>query len=182
MRHMSPKTLRRKAREHSSSSKQADFVARAKKNVPVQIEHPHPLSWWRTRPAHSFRDVDVIIARCIMKRSAIIGEPYWFLGANGDAAVALGVAMRIRRQRRSDLVTLDVAMTAVLCAALEGDPASALLLAATLKDRSDIDPLCHALSDSWLGDNHKRHMGQIRVRLLPSKLRSSTNDMDPTGE
>jgi hypothetical protein len=34
----------------------------------------------------------------ILTRSAIIGEPHWFLGAAGDAAVAIGVALPVQRQ------------------------------------------------------------------------------------
>jgi hypothetical protein len=152
----SPKHLGRRVRRSSSSLDQADLVARAKKNVPIQIEYPHPLTWWRTRPAHSFKDADVLIARRFLKKSAIIGEPHWFLGAEGDAAVALGVAMRIRRQQRSNLVSLDLAMTAVLCVALEGNAAAALLLSATLKRSSGTDRLHHVLSDSWLRNNLQR--------------------------
>jgi hypothetical protein len=67
----------------------------------------------------------------ILTRSAIIGEPHWFLGAAGDAAVAIGVALPVQRQLGDTLVSLDLV-------ALEGDPAAAFLLSATLKRRSGI--------------------------------------------
>jgi hypothetical protein len=128
----------------------AALAARARRNVPAQIEFPHPLSWWRVRPAHAFKDCDVFIARHFLRKSAILGEAHWFLGAAGDAPVAIGVANRIARRQRPNLVSLDLAMTAVLCVALEGDTAATLLLSAALKRRSDIDPLCGQLSDTWL--------------------------------
>jgi len=108
------------------------------------------LSWWRARPAHSFKDIDVVIARLFLRKSAIIGEPHWFLGAAGDAAVALGVAIRILRQERPNQVLLDLAMTAVLCVALEGHAPAALLLSSTLMRRSGIEAHCEVLSDTWL--------------------------------
>ncbi|MGZ5172239.1 MAG: hypothetical protein ACXWCY_32910 [Burkholderiales bacterium] len=108
------------------------------------------MSWWRARPAHAFKEIDVVIARHFLRKSAIIGEPHWFLGATGDAAVALGVAIRIQRQGRPNQVLLDLAMTAVLCVALEGHTPAALLLSSSLKRRAGIEPLCEALSDTWL--------------------------------
>jgi hypothetical protein len=128
----------------------ASFAARARRNVAAKISFPHPLSWWRTRPAHEFKKKDIVIARHFLTRSAIIGEPHWFLGAAGNAAVAIGVALRARRRGGNTLVSLDVAMSAVLCCALEGHPEAALLISATLERRREVDPPCRVLSDSWL--------------------------------
>jgi hypothetical protein len=94
--------------------------------------------------------VDVAIARNILRRTAIIGEIHWHLGAEGDAATAIGAAWRMLRRGSDSLLSLDVAMTAVLCLAIEGEPAAALLLSAALKRRSSSDHACHALADSWL--------------------------------
>jgi hypothetical protein len=124
------------------------IAACAKAKATGPISFPHPLSWWRVRSADAFVSVDVCIARHLLRRLAIAGEPHWFLGAAGDPAVAINVARRAQQQ--SARVSLDVAMTAVLCAALEGDVAAGLFLSATLKERSEIDPPCAALSDSWL--------------------------------
>jgi hypothetical protein len=109
----------------------------------------HPLSWWRTRPADSFRRVDVAIARNMLARTAIIGETHWHLAAAGDAPTAIGVALRTLNRDGNATASLDVAMTAVLCIAIEGDSAAALLLSAALKRRSDSDQTL-ALADTWL--------------------------------
>lgn len=138
------------ARRRSRRPSPARLAARARKNGQVRIEFPHPLSWWRARPAHAFKEIDVVIARHFLQKSAIIGEPHWFLGAAGDAAVALGVAIRIQRLERPNLVLLDLAMTAVLCVALEGHTPAALLLSSSLERRAGIEPHCDALSDTWL--------------------------------
>jgi hypothetical protein len=128
----------------------AALSARAKRNTPAQIEFPHPLSWWRVRPAYAFRKHDVSIARQFLRKCAIIGEAHWFFGAAGNAPVAIGVATRIARRQKPNLLSLDVAMTAVLCVALEGDTAATLFLSSALERRSNIDPLCGPLSDTWL--------------------------------
>lgn len=143
---------------------QAHFVARAKKNTPIQLEHSHPFTWWRTRPAYTFKHEDIFVLRAILRKCAIIGEPHWFLAVKGDPAVALGVALRLRKQPTPNSVSFDLAMTAVLCVAHEGDAAAALLLSATLKARCDTEPLCSILSESWLSDKRRkgRFIGQAR--------------------
>jgi hypothetical protein len=159
--------MSRKLKTHASGERtrrptppaQRDFVARAGRNVPVGICFPHPLSWWRTRRAQEFRHVDITIARAMLNRSAIVGEPHWHLGARGDKAVAIGVAVRVQRRSGNNQVLIDVAMTAVLCCALEGDLASALLLSGTLKRLAASCPHCEELSNSWLtetSENQRR--------------------------
>jgi hypothetical protein len=141
---------KRPSQRSRSPASQADFLARARANVPVIIPFQHPFSWWRTRPADQFKKTDVNIARHFLMRSAIIGEPHWFLGAAGDAAIAVGVALRAQKRKGNALVTVDLAMTAALLTALEGNVTAALLMSAMLKRRSDIDRRCTMLSDSWL--------------------------------
>ena len=142
-------------RQHSCSARPAHAPAHPRNSGEARIEFPHPLSWWRVRPVHSFSNVDVLIARQFLRKVAIAGEPFWYLGAAGNAAVAMRVAVRIQSQQKPNLVTLDVAMTAVLCIALAGHEPAAVLLASALKRRSDIEPHCVALSDGWLA-SHSR--------------------------
>jgi hypothetical protein len=122
-------------------------LARARNKAPDSISYPHPLSWWRLRRADEFTKADIGIARHILKKTAVIGEPHWFLGAAGDIAVAMNVAHRALK--RDGHILLDVAMTAVLCIALEGNVAAALFLSATLKRQPEHDP-SRTLADSWL--------------------------------
>lgn len=133
---------------------------------PVRLLYPHPLSWWRSRAAGEFRTMDVVIARSFLSRSAVIGEPSWHLGAAGDAAVAVGVALRTRRRFRKNRVLLDIAMTAVLACAVEGDATAAMLLSEVLRQRAVVDPSCSALSDSWL------RIGPRKALHSPRSLRS----------
>lgn len=142
-------------RYQPKSSSLADFLSRQRRNKPVQVDFPHPLTWWRTRSAQSFKFCEIYVARRILIKSAIIGEPHWLAGARGDAATAIGVALRVRRQKGLDCICNDLAMTAVLCVALEGNAAAALLLSATLKAMAVSDPSIDTLSSSWLLDPQK---------------------------
>jgi hypothetical protein len=112
--------------------RRSEFIERSNRSVPVRIEFPHPLCWWRTRAAHSFKNSDIAITRCFLRKSAMIDEPRWHVAAQGNAAQAVGVALRIRTQT-SNLISVDLAMTAVLCVALEG--ASAATFYRTVRTR-----------------------------------------------
>jgi hypothetical protein len=155
MRHnISPNASKRSTGRSQPS--EAAFAARARSNVPVSISFPHPFAWWRTLRADRFSVGYVHIARRLLAKSAIIGEPHWFLAAAGDAAVAIGVAVRVQKRAGNTAVLLDLAMTAVACVALEGNQTAALLLSSTLKRRREIDARCAALSDTWLAYRRRK--------------------------
>lgn len=136
--------------ESCRPSRPPDFLSRARRNVPVQVLFPHPLSWWRTRRPEHFKEIDIHLARFVLSKSAIIGEPYWHLAAAGNLAMAINAARRANKRRGVSLVSLDVAMTAILCIALEGSVEAKLFLAAILHQRSDVDQVFGELSDRWL--------------------------------
>lgn len=140
-----------RASRTSSWSSRPDFLERARRNVPAQVLFPHPLSWWRARRPGHFKEVDIHIARHVLTKSAIIGESHWHLGASGNPAIAINVARRANKKRGGSLVSVDVAMTAVLCLALEGNVEAKLFLAAVLHQRSEADQVFRELSDGWLG-------------------------------
>ncbi|MET4356385.1 hypothetical protein ABIC08_006348 [Bradyrhizobium sp. RT9b] len=140
-----PRTSRSSA---GQSAQGARTLERVRKSAPVEIVFPHPLSWWRTRRPERFKEVDIHIARYVLSKSAVIGEPHWHLGAAGNLAIALNVAMRA--SKRQSLLSLDLAMTAVLCLALEGQDEAKLFLSAMLLRRSEIDEATSELSDEWL--------------------------------
>ncbi len=118
------------------------------------------------RPAHSFKSVDVLIMRQSLRKVAIFGEPFWFIGAKGNAAVALSAAVRIQKQERPNHVSIDLAMTAVLCLALEGHTPAAVLLSSALRKRSSFEPHCTMLSDAWLhSKTEKRPPNPARTKL-----------------
>lgn len=161
------------------SQSSAPVPSRTRKRAPVDIALPHPLSWWRTRSADEFKKIDVVIARTVLTRTGIIGEPHWHLGAAGDPAVAIGVALRTQR-RPNSIVALDVAMTAVLCVALEGDLTAALILSAALRCRADIGAHCGAISDSWLAYRPNKRFASSREPTPPSAVKTACHD-EPRG-
>ena len=146
-------------------SNPARLVARPRRTGEARIEFPNPLSWWRVRPAHSFGAIDVLIARQFLRKIAIVGEPFWFLGASGNAAVAIRVAVQIQKQDKLNPASLDAAMTAVLCIALAGHAPAAIFLSSALWRRSHVEPHCGALSNTWLAFKPRKR--------LPSPARTS---------
>lgn len=133
----------------ASQAYRARRQKRAKKASSGPKSVIHPFSWWRTRLAHDYQKVDIAIARHFLSRTGVIGEPHWHLAAAGSGAVALGVAQRVQRKRLSPLLK-DMTMTAVLCAALEGDSCAALMIAAAVSERDRTADDARAVSDSWL--------------------------------
>jgi hypothetical protein len=133
----------------------AGRLARTGRKVLDRKSLMYPLNWWRTRAAGDFKKVDVAIARHFLGRTGIIGEPHWYLAASGDAAVAVGVALRVQKRGMSPLL-MDVAMTAVLCSAIEGDITAALLISAIVQRFEGNGSCGKAISDSWLRHQSKR--------------------------
>jgi len=140
-----PRTYQAKARRLAHDVR---LRPSARTGAPAEITFPHPLSWWRTRRPERFKEVDIHIARYVLSKSAIIGESHWHLGAAGNVAVAINVARRANG--RHSIISLDVAMTAVLCITLEGNTEAKLFLSAILSQRADVDQALGKLSDEWL--------------------------------
>lgn len=159
-----PSSASKRSDNPSPPHRRQSSIARVKLNSPTGILFPHPLSWWRSRAADDFKKIDVFIARHFLQKSAIIGEPHWFLAAAGDSAVAVGVALRALKEGGNTQVSLDVAMTAVLCVALEGDPTAVVLMATALKRRSETDPPCSHLSDGWLKFDRCPSVSPLKLR------------------
>jgi hypothetical protein len=140
-----PMKSREKGFRSDTGSRHLD---RAHRSLPTEVLFPHPLSWWRTRRPERFKEVDIYIARYVLTKCAIIGEPHWHIGAAGNPAIAINVARRAHK--RHSRISLDLAMTAVLCVALDGNVEAKLFLSAILHQRSEIDRIAGELSDRWL--------------------------------
>jgi hypothetical protein len=120
-------------------------LARADAGQPVP-----PLHWWRSRPADIFAQSHIKALRRAVIGIGLLGEPRWPAAAGGDAAAAIGIALRAAA--RSDIVgpQRDLVMTALLRCALAGNPAAALVLSHVLHWLRGHDPNFLALSASWL--------------------------------
>lgn len=109
-----------------------------------------PLTWWRTRRPSALLCRGIGGIREVLLGTEIHGEPDWSRAILGDPAVAIRVAVEQMKARRITAVEVDLALSAVLACALEGDPASAILISSALRRRSKYDPSCKLLSDLWL--------------------------------
>lgn len=109
-----------------------------------------PLIWWRTRKptARLCRSISEI--RETLLGTQIHGEPEWSRAILGEATVAIRIAVEQMKARKITASEIDLALSAVLACALEGEPASAIVLSSALRRRSKCDPSCRNLSLLWL--------------------------------
>jgi hypothetical protein len=109
-----------------------------------------PLQWWRQLPADIFTGTHVRVIRKALAGLFILNELRWRDAVNGDAAAAIGVALRVGKRRSTTAPVTDLVMSAVLLAALSGDAAATLTLATMIK-RKGARGERNALIASWLG-------------------------------
>ncbi len=109
-----------------------------------------PLIWWRTHKPSALAGRSIGRIRKDLLGTKIPGEPEWSRAILGDAAVAIRIAIEQMKANKITAVEVDLALSAVLACALEGEPTSAILISSALRRRSKCDPSCKTLSISWL--------------------------------
>jgi hypothetical protein len=109
-----------------------------------------PLAWWRTREPSPLLCASIGGIREALLGTEIPGEPDWSRAIFGDAPTAIRVAVHQMKERRITDDEIDLALSANLACALEGDPACAILISSALRRRSKCDPACRRLSLLWL--------------------------------
>jgi hypothetical protein len=109
-----------------------------------------PLVWWRTRRPSALLCRSIGGIREALLGTEIQGEPDWSRAILGEAAVAIRVAVGQMKVHKITATEIDLALSAVLACALEGDPASAILISSALRRRSKCDGSCRLLSLLWL--------------------------------
>jgi hypothetical protein len=109
-----------------------------------------PLVWWRTRRPSAVLCGSIGGIREALLGTEIHGEPDWSRAILGNGAVAIRVAVEQMKTHRITAGEIDLALSAVLACALEGDAASAILISSALRRRSKCDPSCKLLSLLWL--------------------------------
>jgi hypothetical protein len=112
-----------------------------------------PLIWWRTRRPSPLLCRSISKIREALLETEIDGEPDWFRAILGNAAVAIRIAVDQMKANKITAAEIDLALSAVLACALEGEPASAILISSALRRRSKCDPSCKTLSELWLVAN-----------------------------
>lgn len=109
-----------------------------------------PLEWWRTRPAGNFNRRDRETLSSLLRSLSQNKAPSWKRAAKGDAAAAIGIAVRVMWRRESIGISCDEALSAVLGCALENDATAIFLLSAALERRKGSDHRSASLAASWL--------------------------------
>ncbi|MGM5019035.1 hypothetical protein [Tardiphaga sp. 367_B4_N1_1] len=133
------------------------FVRSSRKaSLPLVIPHAagferdSVLKWWRTRPPLHFCQVDADILRRAVSGSVRPSETDWRNGITAELTTAIGVAIDRMKEREISHPDIDVALSAVLAFAIEGDDTAGIIIASGLRRRAYLDPCCRRLSKLWL--------------------------------
>ncbi|WP_024343016.1 hypothetical protein [Bradyrhizobium japonicum] len=110
-----------------------------------------PLRWWRSMPADAFRAAEYLAVRSTLEEVTRLIEGAEVEPAlQGDAEAAIALARSLMPITRLGGIKTDIAMTALLSLALEGEPRCALVLAHVI-DRAEHDAQkADQLCGSWL--------------------------------
>ncbi len=115
----------------------------------ARLEAP-PTHWWRTRSPYDFSMRDVGAIRRTLLRTDLVNECDWFRAVGGDAAAAIGIAIKGLKSHGMRNPVTDAVVSAVLCCAVEGDAAAKVVMISALRRRAKIDPICYGLRLRWL--------------------------------
>jgi hypothetical protein len=108
-----------------------------------------PLALWRTMKAETFDAATAVVMREAISTIAIIDEPTWRAAANGDAAAAAGLALRLHPDRATPLA-FDLVMTAVAACAAEGNATACLVMSRVVPRRRGAGTKDARIATSWL--------------------------------
>jgi len=120
------------------------------KRAPIANVIGARLRWWRTHAADAFSKIDAESIRAALRACPNGGDSRWARAIAGDAAAAIGIAIRVVWRRESNGISEDAALSAVLACALDRDAAAIFLLSAALDRRAKRHRECERLADSWL--------------------------------
>jgi hypothetical protein len=140
----------------------------------------YPLSLWRTLRAAEFEAPDLVAIRRLLAKIVLFGRPKWRDAVVGNAPAAIAVAVSFLP---IDNVTLqvDLAMTALISCAIEGNLAAAIVVANILRNLPGSAPLHRQIATSWFVSNLATASARTRKcwsETLPDALRPAltTND------
>ncbi len=114
------------------------------------ISQLSPLIWWRTRAPSPLLCKGIGGIRKALLGTEVPEELDWSRAILGDAAIAIRIAVEQMKVRKITATEVDLSLSAVLACALEGEPASAIVISSALRRRSKLDPSCKTLSLLWL--------------------------------
>jgi hypothetical protein len=123
---------------------------RARLSLASDLAPFSPLVWWRTRRPTALLSKSIGEIRKTLLGTEIHGEADWSAAVLGEASVAIRIAVQQMKSHKITAPEVDLALSAVLACALEGEPASAIVISSALRRRSKCDPSCKTLSLLWL--------------------------------
>jgi hypothetical protein len=121
----------------------------APRNMIRQTRQPEPLTWWRTMRAEQLEATAAIVMRKSIATIAIIDEPSWRTPATGDAAAAVGLALRLDPARATP-IAFDLVMTALAACAADGDSTACLAMSFVLRRRPGAGKSEARIATRWL--------------------------------
>jgi hypothetical protein len=117
---------------------------------PFKAKNYSPLAWWRLLPPDAFRDAErLLMAAALQGISVFHGGDDLAAAMRGDAAAAIGTALGLMPIEDITL-PVDITMTALMRSALEGNAASALVMAQIVGLTDVGHELTTELAESWL--------------------------------
>jgi hypothetical protein len=121
----------------------------APRDIIRHVRRPEPLTWWRTMRAEKFETTAAIVLRKSIATIAIIDEPSWRAAAIGDAAAAVGLALRLDPARATP-IAFDLVMTALAACAADGDSTACLAMSFVVRRRPGAGKSEARIATSWL--------------------------------
>lgn len=146
---------------------------------PFHATDASPLAWWRMLPADKFRDAERILLRATLDKVAVLHGKSWIAALRCDAAASIAVALSLMPIETATL-EVDIAMTAVLASALDGDAATALTLSHVLGHTALDHPFATELAASWLAHNLRHSLDPRRFNQAEAALWKALRTLDAT--
>jgi hypothetical protein len=112
----------------------------------------NPLASWRTLLALDFTFQDVKSMRALLAKTTLLGQPKWAAAVAGDGPAAVAVAISFIATDKI-APSMDLAMTALIACAIEGDPGAAIVASNILRHLPAATPRHHRIATSWFVSN-----------------------------
>jgi len=112
----------------------------------------YPLSLWRTLRANEFEASDLAAIEGLLANTVLLGQPKWRGAAAGDVPSAVAVAVSFMPVDNIT-VQVDIAMTALIRCAAEGDFAAAIVAANILRNLPGAMRPHRRIATSWFVSN-----------------------------
>lgn len=108
------------------------------------------LKWWRTRTPSHFAAGEADLIRQAVRRLARKNRAEWSFGITDEVTIAIGAAIDRMKVRVIGHPEIDLALSAALSFAVEGDATAGVLISSALRRRGRLDPRCCRLGALWL--------------------------------